>query len=535
MKDVFLRQFLRQHGFADNHVRITGDQVVISNFRGRISRTRLNPEGALMPGTSDNHYHNYVYPEGLFPGYEQIQATRYPESHRYQGRVQNITVPQTLFRDFKPNQFVAMANLFDDATHTVRDDGAGNWVFTPDMAADKNEKLLNMLLDKLAPRMAYVDDFYGPNYVSDLGRLMPLIAVGAREQAARRLMGRETSIDLLQLRDELVDGAEAVSELRIDKAVFYRYLEKLAREEQLLARTVAHNLGMRKRNWIGVDADFFNRFERLGNDINAGKLRKSIAKKKPLAISTTTGGHAFAVFVDFEKNTIFLANPLGTYDGFNAVIDKLKQVTGCQNVVHSLTRQIQREGDIDFDDVCTADAVMLAHMLDQQHKRRELAEGSLNDKLLKTAHYLTNARPERDDDKYFLTGLTKVYKVLDELTALAKGNPAHEAVIHSLGTGFRNHLRAAEKGHESLTYTKLVLLSHIESAPLATLSAAEKSWGYWLKNLAIAVMSLGIAPIYTRITTGQWNTFRPESVWKLDELRDSTKDLDEHNDDSPAP
>ncbi len=572
MKDKLLREMLRDYGFNEARVTITDTDVVISGFQQTVPASQLKEEGALIEGTADSYYHNYIYPEGLLPQYERITVARYPDRDvARQGRVQSITVPvEVIYQNdpsFNIDEFIYLQNAINgESTHTGRlsEDGTA-FIFIPDVNATYNEKLLPGILQEIQPRIA--DNFDGPNYVSDLGRIASLITVETISQAQRKLMGYgDVVTDLLDLKDKKTDSSIAtVGTLCISKKAFYAQLEKMAREEGLLTKLVRKHLGMDTRRWVVADVELLRNYKNR-TDSAARKLQNAMTDgEEPLYISTTTGGHAFAAMVDFKNQRLVLANPLGMYDALDNAVDALKEVTQCNTVIFANTIQLTRDGDVDFNDVCTADAIVLAYMLEEQYKRGGVYAGCLNEQQLRTAHYLTSDVPcsdvtspkdaEKDTSKkqskvqYIVTGRDKVNVVMDEILKVAidaaekaqqKGDFPGGIEVHGdvvaaadLKSTFDDHLDKVESADESLENAQKSLTKAIESARLNLTSHHKMK--YLLANLLVGVLTLGIVPIATRVCTGQWAFFRPANAWKIDKLEQEAKNLDLKEDKGAMP
>jgi hypothetical protein len=388
MKDELLYAMLIEHGFKAHDIQITETHVIIDNFRRQIDTARLQPEGQPIPNKHDSNYHNYIYPNGLLPSLENLQVTK--SQHR---RIQTITFsspPDVLNSGEAFEDFIERINLTYNTAHAVTREPSGTLLFTADTrTADAGKHLLKGLLNELTPRIAHVDDMGGPNYVSDLGRLAPFILTAAKEQAYKILMSFPSPLNLLTLKD--TEQRTAPAALRIEKKLLHEELEKRAREQDLLTNRVREALDMKHRPWMAVDANFFQDYKGLleRNNPAALALQEAKTNKAPLYISTTNGAHAFALMFDFQTKTLYLANPLGDYSGFNEIIRHIQANTGCHNIIHAITYPIQRDGNVDFQNICTADSMVLATMLQEQAQRGEIGVGCLDGMPLQTAHYLT--------------------------------------------------------------------------------------------------------------------------------------------------
>ena len=387
MKDMLLRQILRDHGFVQTT--ITSNKVSLT-IRS-VDTHELNIEGAPIPGTN-SYYHNYVYPNGLVPGIENIQLTLYPDSHKYKGRVQSVTLPWSIIENPgypNPSAFIYSTNLLFYTNHTIEHLGDSVRItidYSPGGLTPATE-LIDHIISALQPRIADKDDIKNRiNYISDIGRLAPLLILHVQQEARKKLLNQPNSFDsLLALCD--VDSIDRV--IALDIRIFYRYLEKIAREEGLLATKVREFLRMDSKNWIAVDNDFFHSYTRLSS-AQAEKFKSSLKNGRALYISTTSSAHAFAIKVDFAKNTLFVANPGSDHSGSDRVIrsTKLREITGCNQLVYVINTVLKRDGDIPFDDVCTADSIVLAQMMMETDS---LFDGCMNTAHLKTGLFIRKA------------------------------------------------------------------------------------------------------------------------------------------------
>ena len=411
MRDQLILAHLKELGFSEENVRITDSEIVFIDFQNEVERGNLKEEGTLIENFgNDNYYHNYVYQDGLIPGFDQITLEKYTDGPYYSAenpentRIKTISIPLTAIhsQDFKPEDFVANINLTYGTTHTCRVVGnPQRMVLAVDYTSGRGktpaEELLRGLLTELQPRIPHKGDIAGPNYISHLGRLAHILHPSAMDQAMNRLMrASNNDVRLLGLRDQVVDAPAHPSLLRIDKSIFQRWVDKEAREEQLLSRRVVANLGMNAKNWVAADIRAFRFPEERSEKFRAALAGKDDPNNPPLYISTTSGQHAFAMMIDFKTKTVFLANPLGTYDGFDEIVEQAKRISGCEKVVYVNTKPLVREGDIPFQDVCTADSVALVYMMQVYHAEHgDLGLGCLNEQPLKTAEYITSEMVER--------------------------------------------------------------------------------------------------------------------------------------------
>ncbi|BCA95881.1 hypothetical protein TUM19329_22420 [Legionella antarctica] len=259
------------------------------------------------------------------------------------------------------------------------------------------ERLLDQVIAELQPRIASSNDIsQRANYISDLGRILPLIVPGLQKEIKDFLIRKSRTGTLLQLKDRIVDAPMQVKEryIDLDINIFYSYIEKMVREEGYLAQLVRTYLKLDQKNWIFADLDLLNNFTK-NTDTNAKKLKLALLNKtEPLFISTTTGNHAFAVKVDFHRQTLFLANPGEDDRNCESVIEQLKQITGCIHVISVITKKLDREEDIPFNDLCTVDSLALAQMM-MEHPI--LSEECLNNTFLKTGVYVNRAISETDE------------------------------------------------------------------------------------------------------------------------------------------
>ncbi|MCL9684410.1 hypothetical protein [Legionella maioricensis] len=392
MRTLILKKILLQHGFKQEDVAFFEDRV---RFKIKdVNQQELREEGAPIPGKNDSSYHNYIYSDGFISNLDKIEVTYYPEGHQYHKRINTIRIPLSMYKDTGET-----ANAIHDTNHTIKKN-ADSVLITVDYS-NKNgttpaNQLLNQLISDLQPRIASSDDIsQGLNYISDMGRLLPLIGLGIQREVREMFLQGSKNGHLLQLQDRIVNSPDQVQDrfIDIDIGILYSYIEKLVREEGYLAQLVRNYLQLDQKNWIFADQDLLNNFTK-NKDANSEKLKLALQNKaEPLFISTTTGNHAFAVKVDFQSNTLFLANPGEDTRNCEAIIEQLKQITGCTNFVRVITQKLKREEDIPFNDVCTVDSLALAQMMMDQPL---LSEGCLNSMPLKTGVYVKNALSEID-------------------------------------------------------------------------------------------------------------------------------------------
>lgn len=393
MRKLILKKILQQHGLKQDDVEIFDDRI---RFKIKdVNALELQQEGALIPGKNDSNYHNYIYPEGFISNLEQIEVSFYPENHKYHGRINVIKIPSSMYTDAAET-----ANAMYDTQHEIQREN-DFVLITVDYSSSNGSTPADRLLDKviaeLQPRVASSDDISQRlNYISDLGRILPLIVLGLQKEIKELLVRKSRNGTLLQLKDRIVDSPEQVQErfIDLDISIFYSYIEKLVREEGYLAQLVRNYLQLDQKNWIFADQDLLNNFTK-NTDANAEKLKLALLNKtEPLFISTTTGNHAFAVTVDFQRKTLFLANPGDDARNCEAVLEQLKRITGCTHYVSVITKRLDREEDIPFNDLCTVDSLALAQMMMDQPS---LSAGCLNNTTLKTGVYVKRALGEMNE------------------------------------------------------------------------------------------------------------------------------------------
>ena len=359
-----------------------------------MNQQELRVEGAPIPGKQDSNYHNYVYLDGFISNLDKIEVAYYPEGHQYQGRINTIKIPLSMYDNTGET-----ANVKYNTNHVIQKN-TDSVLITVDYS-NKNgvtpaNQLLDQLISDLQPRIASSDDIsQGVNYISDLGRILPLLGPGIQKEIKDMLLQGRKDGHLLQLRDRVVHSADQVQNrfIELNINIFYSYIEKLVREEGYLTQLVRNYLKLDQKNWIFADQDLLNNFKK-NTDANSEKLKLALQNKaEPLFISTTTGNHAFAVKVDFHSNTLFLANPGEDTRNCDAVIEQLKQITGCTNVVCVITKTLVREEDIPFNDVCTVDSLALAQMMMDQ------PDACLDNTPLKTGVYVRRALSETGERK----------------------------------------------------------------------------------------------------------------------------------------
>ncbi|CEG56465.1 hypothetical protein [Legionella fallonii] len=387
MKELILKKILRQHGFKQEDIELAQDKVKIKIKD--VNALELKEEGAPVPGKRDYNYHNYIYPEGLIATIEQIRITFYPATHRFSGRPNTIEIPSAMYKESAET-----ANVIHGTQHNITRNPE-QVIITIDYSQGRGttpaDEMINQLIFDLQPRIANSTDIKeNINYISDLGRIAPLIGLGLQKEIKDLLLGQKKASSLLQLKDRIVDSADKVTirTIELDREIFNRYIEKLIREEGYLVQLVRNHLNLDQKNWVLADQNLLNNYLNI-KDANAEKLNLALQnKKEPLFISTTTGSHAFAIKVDFARKTLFLANPGEDKRNCEQIIEQLKQMTGCTNVVQVITKKLIREEDISFNDVCTADSLALAQMMIEQD---HLEEGCLNNAPLKTGVFVRKA------------------------------------------------------------------------------------------------------------------------------------------------
>ena len=373
-----------------------------------------------QPGRSDNHYHNYVYPDGLFPGYAHMQVTKHKAGSSLDGRIDTIRLPLPSLlanltdaqraADVEQSMSEVVGNInwtsqFAPTAHTVRIT-TGNpreVIFTANYNNEQGpigqggkpgEELLDGIITAMVPRVANKADMHGPNTISALGRIAPCILVAAKKQLKDHLLRPTQSNNdtLLKLRDRIIPQADksspASKTLTIPAAEMALIFDKECREGQLLVRILENSFRQSEQaNWIVVDSDFFVNRPDHTRDINAQKLSSSIENKTdPLYITTTSGGHAFGIQVDFKSKTLFVANAAGDLSTLQNTIGLVQQATGCGKVVSVVNQPMKRDEHLPANDVCTADALAITHMLKTTNK--PFTEGCLNEHVLQTGTYL---------------------------------------------------------------------------------------------------------------------------------------------------
>ena len=385
MKEKLLRLLLQKYRVAHE---MRGDTVAIR--LKPVNRSSLKREGQAVPspyGKKDTFYHNYVYPDGLVPGIEHITITKDARERRI-GRIATITLPATLIPDVIDDSgtvagaasIVGTANLIYGTEHTVAFIGTKAVITVDNRVATMDQKLVEQLVSALQPRIPSDGDIAeNIHYISDVGRLATLINLEIPERAKDYILNPSNGLPpLLTLRDP-----DREIELSLDRSIFDALIEKQVREEGLLTTPLKRYLGYETKNWISPDLNLLRRYEREPNDLNAIKLRAALESQADLYITTTNGGHAFSIKVDFTQGILFLANPSGAYANFRDIIDLVKAITGCTHEIPVITQPMSRERshDLPFSDTCTMDALVVA---DFMMNADFLYEGCLNESLLTT-------------------------------------------------------------------------------------------------------------------------------------------------------
>ncbi len=393
MKELILKKVLQQHGFKQDDIELSKDEIRIKIKD--VNALDLSEEGAPILGKHDCYYHNYTYPKGLMADIEQIKVNCYPADHTFSGRLHTIQIPSNMYKGSAEN-----ANIIYGTQHTI-EKHSDHVLVTIDYSQNRGstpaDEMVNQLILDLQPRIASSADIKeNINYISDLGRIAPLIGIGLQKEIKDVLLGKKQAGSLLKLKDRIVNSPDQVTTrtLKFDRQIFTHYIEKLVREEGYLVQLVRSYLNLDQKNWILAGQELLNNYLHV-KDANAEKLRLALQnKKEPLFISTTTGSHAFAIKVDFESKTLFLANPGEDQSNCEQILKQLKQMTGCTNVVHVVTKKLKREEDISINDVCTVDSLALVQMMMEQD---HLEEGCLNNVPLKTGVFVRQALEHKPD------------------------------------------------------------------------------------------------------------------------------------------
>jgi len=364
---------LQQLGF-DVQIR-SDDSLVIPNFKRYAEQHLLKKEGEPILN-SDSIYHNYVYPKGIISGFDKIQIQK-----RADDRIQSITVPRDCLPQDEPNnlfienlrQIIVFILKETEDREVSEKDGNVTIVLNGDSHSDK-------VLDFLINRMFASAQAFNPekNYVSHIGRLIPIVVPYLSLQLRQHLLYEKGDIGLLQI---LVDQEkEDEIDLVLPRELIKNYIDKICREEQKLVHIVDAHLQIRQMSdFMATDADG------IINQTTPNKIITHKESKEPLYIATTTNMHAFAVMIDFKSSTLFIANPGSQNENLTDIIRQLKEISGCNEVVWAITKKLERSGDIDIDDTCTADALSLVSMM-RQHEG-PLSEGCLNSQSLRTGEY----------------------------------------------------------------------------------------------------------------------------------------------------
>lgn len=310
----------------------------------------------------------YRDPNGLLIGdYQGIRVVK----GEY-GRIQTITIPGSFLRPqgFQTDSiFVHAFNLRIDAPYEVVN---GNVVISLN-GSTMAENFLANIIGELFEK--FPSEYGDTNYVSDIGKLGIFLRPYWQNQLKMHLLGRTADIELLSLKD----GDKQLINLRIPRRAFIDYVNKKCREEQMLVRMIDQHLNISNLpNFIVTD------YEGL-------QQRQFTDNGNPWYIATTTGEHAFAVVVDFSQQKLFVANPAGRCDNFDRILNLLKAKTNINDVEWANICPLTREGSIDIQDTCTADAYVLVDMMS---KNQPLSAGCLNGQPLKTEKYAWDALNE---------------------------------------------------------------------------------------------------------------------------------------------
>lgn len=363
---------LQKLGF--NSQILSDGSLVIPKFKRYAEQDLLKEEGApFLDGEGD--YHNYVYPNGIISGFNKIEINK--DEHN---RIQSIVVPRDCLPQ-EPNNSDIESLIFqiqfvicEDCPPAITTD---NGIVTIVLNGNSNS---HKVLDLLISRMVASAQEFNPekNYVSHIGRLIPIVVPYLSVQIRQNLLYGNGKISLLNILVDRMDKDEI--DLVLPAELIKQYIEKICRENQKLVEIVDAHLQIRQTpNFMQIDADG------IRNPTTANKIRSHVESKKPLYIATTTGLHAFAVMIDCNSSTLFVANPGDQVENFANILDALKDLSGCTKVVRANTTILERSDDIDINDTCTADALSLVCMM-RQHNG-QLSEGCLNRQCLRTGEY----------------------------------------------------------------------------------------------------------------------------------------------------
>ena len=446
MQELILKKILQQHGFKQEDTELSKDEIRIKIKD--VNALELREEGAPILGKHGCYYHNYIYPEGLIANIEQIKVTFYPSSHPLSGRPHTIQIPSNMYRETAET-----VNTIHGTQHNITrhpDHALVTIDYSQKRGSTPADEMINQLIFDLQPRIACSADIKeNVNYISDLGRIVPLIGLGLQKEIKDVLLGKKKAGSLLELKDRVVNSPEQVTTrtIKFDRTIFERYIEKLVREEGYLAQLVRNHLKLDQKNWVLADQNLLDNYLRI-SDANAKKLKLALQhKKEPLFISTTTGSHAFAIKADFESKTLFLANPGEDKRNCEQILERLKQLTGCTNVVQVITKKLIREEDVSFDDVCTIDSLALVQMMMEQDY---LEEGCLNNAPLKTGVFVRQSleqtsnpvedQPKEEFKKTITTSTNHLSSDRDHLESFIREEDKGDREHNSSSLSFSMHL-----------------------------------------------------------------------------------------------
>lgn len=460
MKYLILRKLLVQYGFKSSDFELFESKIT---FKIRdVNQQELREEGSAIPNKNDCYYHNYFYPAGFIANIEKIKIDLYPEGHRFKNRIKMITFPVDLYKnpDNTAEIIVSTANLICGTQHQIaqiNDHLQITLDYSTGRGSDDTKYLLNQLIAGLEPRTADKDEIRaGVNYVSDLARIFPLILPEIKKEATQLLINPQGDKSLLQLSDRVVSSAEhvAIRAIELDIHFFFNYIEKMVREEGYLAQLIRKHLKLDQKNWFLADQNLLRNVMDTNNS-NEAKFKLALEKRQePLYISTTTGNHAFAVTVDFNKDTLFIANPGGDLSNCEEIIQLLKKITGYEKVISVLTKTLPRQDDIPFNDLCTVDSLVLAHMM--MDSPDSLSEGCLNNRTLKTGTLIKLALENTDSAIVDNSAQTPVSPVIQQTEQPQQAIPSGDSNSSNLNFWILSGFMAAV-GAAALLLTFTVL------------------------------------------------------------------------------
>ncbi|HBB52417.1 MAG TPA: hypothetical protein DCZ80_00770, partial [Legionellales bacterium] len=289
----------------------------IQNFKLYAEKELFKVEGAPVPNSEnrkDNFYHNYTYPDGIICGWDKILIEKIIIQGEFSNysRIQAFTLP----RDILPKESADIDNLsFMVSFICNKDPGAipvnvvnENVRINLDGHSTYAPQVLDYLIGLITQEARQYDSEI--NYISDTGRLIPIVIPYLKLELRKHLLTEKGDIGLLEiLRDRDVNTSHSTIDLKLPPLLVKTYIDKICRNDGKLVSIVDRLLKVTEMpNFIATDLDG------LKTQANTKIINSLKTNKTPLYMSMTTGGHAFAMMLDFENNQLFLANPAGPSD-----------------------------------------------------------------------------------------------------------------------------------------------------------------------------------------------------------------------------